>query len=63
MVGLAGCAVAAAPVSKRPTTAQIVTKIFMSSSPLLHPPHDPVKGLKVLGLEIIGGQKDAVKVT
>src|SRR5215831_18585910 len=31
MVGLAGCAVAAAPVSKRPTDVRIATKIFILS--------------------------------
>jgi hypothetical protein len=32
MVGLAGCAVAAAPVSKTPTNVQIATKVFISNS-------------------------------
>src|SRR5262249_41866736 len=36
MVGLAGCAVATIPVSKRPTNPQIAMTIFIRSSLFLH---------------------------
>src|SRR5262245_9976140 len=45
MVGLVGCAVAAAPASKRPTDVRIAAKIFILSFPFfLHSAKDRVSG-------------------
>src|SRR6516164_4723928 len=48
MVGLPGCAVAAAPVSKRPTNTQTVAKIFILSFLFLHLPRNRIHDISVL---------------
>src|SRR5215475_1351540 len=44
MVGLVGCAIAAAPASKRPTDVRTAVKIFILSLLFLHSAKDRVSG-------------------